>query len=269
MAYIQRPGAQVIASEHEWRSVSRYVLPDAIPIIILWPFSPIRFVYELEDTGPPVDRASFSDPFAVQGEIRPSVLAKLTANLKKQKHFKISIESRRQGFKYAGSAAPQGLLPVMPSSSEWTSGKAPIGKFAGENVVTQDQSPGAKIPTYRVTVNDRLSLTERFTTISHELGHIFGGHLGGCLAGGSKGDEGGWPARQGLDKSEREVEAEAVAYLVASRAGIITSSAQYLRLHAKKVEMSKVDLDLIVRAAARIERLGEILFGSMAFKTQS
>ena len=56
MAYIQRPGAKSIASEWEWRSVGREVQPDAVPIIILWPFSPIRFVYELADTGPPIER---------------------------------------------------------------------------------------------------------------------------------------------------------------------------------------------------------------------
>src|SRR5882757_3575003 len=67
MAYIQRPGARVIASEFEWQSVGRHVVPDAVPIIILWPFSPIRFVYELEDTGPPLDRDSVKDPFAAVG----------------------------------------------------------------------------------------------------------------------------------------------------------------------------------------------------------
>jgi hypothetical protein len=65
MAHIQRPGASIIATEYEWKRVGRYVLPDAVPIIILWPFSPIRFVYELADTGPTIDRESIQDPFAV------------------------------------------------------------------------------------------------------------------------------------------------------------------------------------------------------------
>jgi hypothetical protein len=74
MAYIQRPGARVIASEFEWKREGRSVQPDAIPIIILWPRSPIRFVYELEDTGPPIDRAEVNDPFAVVGQLHPKVL---------------------------------------------------------------------------------------------------------------------------------------------------------------------------------------------------
>jgi hypothetical protein len=111
MAYIQRPGARVIASEYEWSLVGRYVMPDAVPIIILWPFSPIRFVYELADTGPEIDREAFQDPFAVKGELKKGTLAKLEAELKKQKKFKITIEIRRQGYDSAGSAAPQLIFP--------------------------------------------------------------------------------------------------------------------------------------------------------------
>jgi hypothetical protein len=84
MAYIQRPGARVIATEHEWQMVGRHVQPDAVPIIILWPFSPIRFVYEVEDTGPPIDRVSINDPFALKGEFQPRVLSRLESALKKQ-----------------------------------------------------------------------------------------------------------------------------------------------------------------------------------------
>jgi hypothetical protein len=56
-----------------------------------------------------------------------------------------------------------------------------------------------------------------------------------------------------------------LAYLVASRAAVITASAQYLKEYAKRADMKKVDLELVVRAAARIERLAKIRYGSMAF----
>ena len=112
MAYIQRPGARIIASEFEWETVGRHVLPDAVPIIILWPFSPIRFVYELQDTGPPIDRESINDPFAAKGEFPPATISALMSSLKKQKSFKIEIELRRHGFGYAGTAAAHGLVPT-------------------------------------------------------------------------------------------------------------------------------------------------------------
>lgn len=77
-------------------------------------------------------------------------------------------------------------------------------------------------------------------TIVHELGHIFLGHLGECASGQSDDDESGWPNRMGLGKNEKEIEAEAVAYLVASRAGVVTASAQYLKPYAERADMRKV-----------------------------
>jgi hypothetical protein len=64
---------------------------------------------------------------------------------------------------------------------------------------------------------------------------------------------------------EKEVEAESVAYLVASRAGLTTGSAAYLKTYAERANMKNVDIDLVVRAAARIERIAKIHYGSMAF----
>jgi hypothetical protein len=63
----------------------------------------------------------------------------------------------------------------------------------------------------------------------------------------------------------QEIEAEAVAYLVASRAAIIPASAQYLKDYAARSNTERVDLDLIVRSAARIERIAKIRYGSVIF----
>ena len=100
------------------------------------------------------------------------------------------------------------------------------------------------IPTFRVTVNDRLQAGERFVTIAHELGHIFCGHLGACTYGGGKHEESGWPDRRSIGRHEKEVEAEATAYLVASRAGLVTSSAAYLKAHVKQANIRCIDVDL-------------------------
>jgi hypothetical protein len=247
MAQIQRPGARIIASEREWQTIGRYVLPDAVPIMILWPFSPIRFVFELEDTGPPIDRESIHDPFAAQGEFRSKFLSALESNLKKRKNFIITIEKRRQGFSRAGTAAAQGNL--------WNHGEPaePIGKFVRENTISTSEASPNRAPAFRVTVNDRLEPKERFVTIAHELGHIFSGHLGACASQGNQEEESGWPDRRRLGKDEREVEAEAIAFLVASRAGLVTRSAAYLAAYARRADMTKVDVELIVRSAARIE----------------
>jgi hypothetical protein len=56
------------------------------------------------------------------------------------------------------------------------------------------------------------------------------------------------------------------SHLIASRAGLVSASAAYLAPHAKNADMSLVDVDLITRAAARIERIGKISHGTMRFK---
>jgi hypothetical protein len=265
MAYIQRPGARVVASEYEWKAVGRYVLPDAVPIMILWPFSPVRFVYELEDTGPPIDRASVGDPFAVEGELQPQVLSSLLRSLKSQKNFRIKIEFRREGFSRAGLAAAHGHALVGEDvQGPWANGNR-FGDFSKKNATTEPQTRDQGVPAYRVVVNDRLNDGERFATMAHELAHIFLGHLGEC-ASRSGDEESGWPDRRSLGKNEKEVEAEAVAYVVASRAGLVSASAQYLTAYAKRANMSMVNEDLIVRSAARLERMCEIRYGSMQFK---
>ena len=265
MAYIQRPGAAALATEAEWAAHGRWVKSDAAPILILWPFGPTAVVYELADTLPPVDRATFNDPFAVEGCLPAGVLDVVSKNLSRQKHFQISISYPRLGHSLAGTAAAHGLsmlsgtfLDGLPDNTVSDQGEASTTSAA--------DTKGA--PRFQVRLNDRFSLEEKFVTLAHELGHIFCGHLGGCKATKETEDaeQGGWPDRRGLGRNEREIEAEAVAYLVASRAGVAARSAEYLRPYLKVVEPEALDIDLVVRAAARIDRLAKLSHGRMRFK---
>ena len=51
-----------------------------------------------------------------------------------------------------------------------------------------------------------------------------------------------------------------------SRAGVVPASAQYIKGYATRSDMTKVNVDLVVRSAARLERLAKIRYGSMAFE---
>jgi IrrE N-terminal-like domain len=99
------------------------------------------------------------------------------------------------------------------------------------------------VPAFRITVNDRLETSQRFFTIAHELAHIFCGHLGSCPSRNAQnGDESGWPDRQKFGKHEKEIEAEAAAFLIASRAGLIARSAAYLAAYVPHADMKQQNL---------------------------
>jgi hypothetical protein len=65
------------------------------------------------------------------------------------------------------------------------------------------------------------SLAARFVTLSHELGHLFCGHLVAS-------EDEFWESRPNLDNAARELEAEAVAYLVGLRRRLTPASSKYL-----------------------------------------
>src|SRR5207248_2515192 len=44
---VQRPGALAVASRRRWQEFGRIVAPDAVPIVILQPFGPVQFVYDV------------------------------------------------------------------------------------------------------------------------------------------------------------------------------------------------------------------------------
>ena len=98
-----------------------------------------------------------------------------------------------------------------------------------------------------------------------QLAHIFCGHLGSCGSHGNRDEEeGGWPDRRGLGKPEKEIEAEAGAFQVASRAGMVTrSAAAYLAPQVRELGRHKTRSGLCVQP--RIERLAKTHFGSMNF----
>lgn len=259
----QRRGARACATAAEWHRTGRWVLPDAQPIIILWPFGPTAYVYDVEDTGPVHDRATIGDPFAATTSIPVSKISeaidRLVNGCASNKQFHIEIVGERLGFSFAGSASAQGTLPMsLPADAVGAAHDRAKAELAEALLVSP---AGAKkprwIPSWRVKMNDRMTPPEQLVTVAHELGHIFCGHLGGC---GGLHDQSGWPERRGLGHHEKEMEAEAVAWLIAQRAGVLAASAAYLRRHVEQGQTAQVDTALVAKAAGRIEGLAGLRY---------
>lgn len=219
LADIQRPGARYVAFRETWAEAGREVKPAAIPIIVLWPFCPVRCAYDLSDTtGPAEDDAALDRMFGEPLEMKGDAVGKLARRALKEDNIEVAFAAL--GSNRAGDARATGA------------------GIAKKGVAQQ--------PIWVVRVASHLNDGARFTTLIHELAHIYLGHQGGS---GKK-----WPNRRPERLDVREFEAEAVSFIVGSRFGLKTASAEYLRGYLKEDTITHVSFAAIARAAGRIEQ---------------
>lgn len=103
---------------------------------------------------------------------------------------------------------------------------------------------------FQVQLNAAHTQTQQFVTLVHELGHLFCGHLGDVVAGAG-------PTRSmALALSTRELEAEAVAWIVCQRSQLLPGSAHYLSGYLKRsTELPAFSLEAILVAAGCVEQM--------------
>ncbi len=214
---IQRPGATMVGTRDQWQEIERQVLADAVPIIILWPFGPVRFVFELADTTGKELPGRDENPLFARGELPEKLYIRVQQAAKK---YAVEIvETDNYGTNLAGSATGFNIYPE----------KVNIDKTRA----------------FRIKLNASHDLASRFATLAHELGHIYCGHLGGD-------SKGRWPNR-GISKKACELEAEAVAWLVCQRNGITTRSREYLNTLINDTVLKEVSMYTVYDAANRVE----------------
>lgn len=215
---MQRPGAAAVATEKRWNAIDRTVRPGAIPIVVLRPFGPVSFLYDVSDTeGRPLPGEQ-ANPFVAYGDLNEVEWGQ-TLKLHREKN-NVRIEERNFGSLLAGNARSLQAMPAL--------------------------IPELSKPEWLVQLNVNHNLPTRFATLAHELGHIFCGHCGPH-------SKGVWPDRSKLPYPVRETEAEAVAYLVCSRRELKVASQQYLSELIADVDLRQVSLYAIFEAANRIE----------------
>jgi hypothetical protein len=102
---------------------------------------------------------------------------------------------------------------------------------------------------YRMQINQNHAPAVQFTTLTHELGHLCLGHLG-------PDKKLNVPERSRLDHSQKELEAESVAYLVCERNGVHSKSETYLFKYVQpNTTIENIDLYQVMRAAGQVETL--------------
>lgn len=214
LLHLQRPGLTYAATRKDWLAqFGRHPKQGARPLIIMWPFGPVALVYDVQDTeGRELPRDAFS--FPASGDISDQHVILFEEALKKNAIEPYHVDA---GDAHAGS------IQVM-------SRPAKPGNATG----------------YRLTINRNHPPATRFVTLTHELAHLYLGHLG-------RDERLLIPERRGHSDAQIEVEAESTAYIVCKRSGIEARSETYLRHFAEAAD--KLDIYVIMRAAGQIEKL--------------
>ena len=228
LVHVQKPGSQYVASASEWRNLfNRNIKPGARPLVILRPFGPVSFVFELSDTyGDDTFPAELLNPYQVGGEISDTQLRFLVSNLK------------CDGILYGEAdrgASSAGFIQTNDNTDEM-------------RIVKGNKELWLKV-LFNMVVNRSHPKETKFTTILHELGHMYCGHLGTPNAKW-------WEARTDLDLDVCEFEAESVCWLVCERIGLKNPSAEYLSGYVKNnSQIPDVSIDAILKAAGIIETM--------------
>ncbi|MGZ5481056.1 MAG: ImmA/IrrE family metallo-endopeptidase [Pyrinomonadaceae bacterium] len=213
---VQKPGIRFAASARDWRvRFKRTPKEDARPLLIMWPFGPVALVYDEVDTeGDPLPEDVRL--FPARGPITNEEMASFESRSKRKN---ILWQPVDHGDANAGS-----IRMICPA---------------------RDKQPAV----YRIHINRNHATATQFTTVAHELGHLFLGHLG-------TDKKLNIPKRIALTQSQQEFEAESVAYLVCHRNGVTSKSHTYLSGYVNhNSTLDRFDLSHIMLAAGKVEAL--------------
>ncbi len=214
---IQKPGLYHAASARDWRETfGRTIKDGARPLLILWPFGPVALVYDLMDTEGD-DLPTGIAAFAATGVIDHMALARFAQLIGKK-------------------------------CIVWNKVDAGDGKAGSIELVNRPEKPG-DATSYLMNINKNHETNVQFATLTHELAHLFLGHLG-------RDSYLSIPDRPRQTLQQRELEAESTAYIVCARNGVTNQSASYLANYVKQdTTTEQLDMYQIMRAAGQVETL--------------
>ncbi|OGZ30287.1 MAG: hypothetical protein A2931_04145 [Candidatus Niyogibacteria bacterium RIFCSPLOWO2_01_FULL_45_48] len=202
LVFIQKPSCYYYATKSQWGRFNRKPRRSAKPLLILRPFAPVEFVYDLEDTdGKPLPKDFIYWWKEEKGGISKEKFKNLI-KLCEELHIKTSISStdylREEGHRTFGIAYRK----------------------------LDNNEHGIELhPRY----NDPEVLQEAFGVLVHEIAHHLLGHLGEIkISKVSSKEVIIIKDARGNDRSVREVEAELTAWLLFSKYGIAKKSAAYM-----------------------------------------
>ncbi len=223
----QRPGAKYVLSEKEWRrKYDRGIKPNARPVIVLVPFGPVDFLFEINDTYPLKSTLFWKtdedilEELAAPYKTKHDVSGQQLLHLMDQLCFHgIAIESFVAGASFAAK------IELLQTNSHVI--RIPYGR----DCCIEWQAE------YLLSVNSKAKRGETFGSICHELGHLYCQHL--LYPRGWK----PWKVRI-LPHAAKEFEAETISWLICELLGIGNPSEQYLCNYLNKNNEIPTDVSI-------------------------
>lgn len=228
LIYLQNPDATFYTTAYNWEKMfGRRVAADAKPLFTISSKTPVVLVYDIADTEG-LDVPSFLNP-----------------------------SNEPSGFNGTKGKISQAHIEcaVLNSSRDRISivNKSPLTISTVRTVKVQDGSQNTKIdnPKFIIEINGDLNVRDYYVLLCRELAHIYLGH------NGTDKDK-WWPDREELPEYLKDMEAEAVVYLLAKRRGAETGSAASLCSYFRHQEdIEKISIELIIKTASFFERMSK------------
>lgn len=205
----QRPGARFVLTAKNWaKRYDRVIKPNARPLIILVPFSPVEFLFDISDTKPRNEYMTDDD------YIIDSIINQYRASCMHNTEYYINR-----------------VFENLPKYGIHLNSHYFVGSEIHAEIMA-DHSETLEVQVYKdflvsnrnyftISVN-AYSAAEALAAIFHELGHLFCHHLKHPWC-----KERFYPSSD-EEKIIKEFEAEVVSHLVCSRLDIESNSVKYL-----------------------------------------
>ena len=212
---------------------NRKIKTNARPVIILLPFYPVEFLFDISDTKQ-IDKTRKEDENIIIERIINRHIASCQSEVGfYMKNLRENLPKYGIHYNSDYQVGSEMRAEIRPDCSE----KMYVKINKDHHVEHHNH--------FTISVSSRADEVEQLAKILHELGHLFCHHIA-CS----------WWKDRFYTKAEKEFEAETVSYLVAKRLGIYTPSIEYLSYYVdEKGNIPSILINRVFDAVDLIEQL--------------
>lgn len=227
----QRPGARFVLTARKWKKeYNRKIKRNSRPVMILIPFYPVEFLFDISDTEP-IDNVEDDD--RVIEEIIKQHIASCKYDLYYYMNF-LSLNLPRHGIYYKKD--------YIVGSEIQAESRVDNSKI--QNVWIYNDSSVKYKNHFSISVDVKADGAEEIALLFHELAHIFCHHISYP-----------WWKKRNCSEEEKEFEAEAVSFLVCHRLGINYNPVKYLSNYmSNDLEIPYISMERVFQAVDFIEQ---------------